>query len=214
MPSICPAWRAFNRAVGSNGSVGIWHETYLVGPGNYEVLLRNMPPFRPGRGRPARTRGGRQAVGRRTPQLTHRRRAERVVGRSALHHRRRRTDASHRSGISRPTSADRHHPRRSRLPPRHARRLAARSRRRFRHSTRRSAPRRAVRQLLAPDATIAENGDMVCVPTTPPVRRHRAPADDRSRRAPCTGRNRLGQAASTSSGTFREAPAGRRRARC
>ena len=40
-----PAWRAFNRAVGSNGSVGIWHETYLVGPGNYEVLYANMPPF-------------------------------------------------------------------------------------------------------------------------------------------------------------------------
>ncbi len=25
-----PAWRAFNRAVGTDGSVGIWHETYCV----------------------------------------------------------------------------------------------------------------------------------------------------------------------------------------
>jgi hypothetical protein len=25
-----PAWRDFNRGVGSNGDVGIWHETYLV----------------------------------------------------------------------------------------------------------------------------------------------------------------------------------------
>ena len=25
-----PAWKAFNRAIASNGDVGIWHETYLV----------------------------------------------------------------------------------------------------------------------------------------------------------------------------------------
>jgi len=40
-----PAWSAFNRAVASNGDVGIWHETYRVGPGNYEVIYNNMPPF-------------------------------------------------------------------------------------------------------------------------------------------------------------------------
>ena len=40
-----PAWSAFNRAVGSNGDIGIWHETYRVGPGNYEVIYNNMPPF-------------------------------------------------------------------------------------------------------------------------------------------------------------------------
>lgn len=40
-----PAWQAFNRAVGSNGDVGIWHETYLVGPGRYETIYNNMPPF-------------------------------------------------------------------------------------------------------------------------------------------------------------------------
>jgi hypothetical protein len=37
------AWRRFNRAVGADGSVGIWHETYLVQPGQYEALYGNMP---------------------------------------------------------------------------------------------------------------------------------------------------------------------------
>jgi hypothetical protein len=40
-----PAWRAFNRAVGTNGSVGLWHETYIVNPGTYENIYVNMPPF-------------------------------------------------------------------------------------------------------------------------------------------------------------------------
>lgn len=40
-----PAWRHFNQTVGSNGSVGIWHETYMVQPGNYEAIYSNMPPF-------------------------------------------------------------------------------------------------------------------------------------------------------------------------
>jgi Monooxygenase af470-like len=44
-----PAWRAFNRAVGTNGSVGIWHETYAIRPGQYEVIYANMPPFGLGR---------------------------------------------------------------------------------------------------------------------------------------------------------------------
>jgi hypothetical protein len=40
------AWRRFNRAVGyKDGSVGIWHESYLVGPGRYEVVYGNMPVF-------------------------------------------------------------------------------------------------------------------------------------------------------------------------
>jgi len=38
-----PAWAAFNRAVGNNGSVGIWHETYEVDPGRYESIYVNMP---------------------------------------------------------------------------------------------------------------------------------------------------------------------------
>jgi hypothetical protein len=40
-----PAWAAFNRAVGKDGTVGIWHETYLVEPGKYECFYGNMPRF-------------------------------------------------------------------------------------------------------------------------------------------------------------------------
>ena len=40
-----PAWRAFNRAVGASGDVGIWHETYLVRAGEYETVYGNMPRF-------------------------------------------------------------------------------------------------------------------------------------------------------------------------
>jgi hypothetical protein len=39
------AWQQFNRAIGSDGSVGIWHETYLVDPGKYEAIYGNMPVF-------------------------------------------------------------------------------------------------------------------------------------------------------------------------
>jgi hypothetical protein len=40
-----PAWRDFNRAVGTDGSVGIWHETYKVAAGEYENIYVNMPLF-------------------------------------------------------------------------------------------------------------------------------------------------------------------------
>ncbi len=40
-----PAWRAFNKRIGTNGDVGIWHETYRVRPGDYESVYANMPPF-------------------------------------------------------------------------------------------------------------------------------------------------------------------------
>jgi len=40
-----PAWAAFNRAIASNGDVGIWHETYRVRPGDFECIYNNMPPF-------------------------------------------------------------------------------------------------------------------------------------------------------------------------
>ncbi len=39
------AWRRFNQAVGSDGSVGIWHETYLVAAQQYESVYANMPAF-------------------------------------------------------------------------------------------------------------------------------------------------------------------------
>ena len=44
-----PAWQAFNKAIGVDGSVGIWHETYQVSPGGYENVYVNMPPFGLGR---------------------------------------------------------------------------------------------------------------------------------------------------------------------
>lgn len=43
-PHLGP-WKKFNQAVGSNGIVGIWHETYLVNPGQYECIYGNMPRF-------------------------------------------------------------------------------------------------------------------------------------------------------------------------
>lgn len=40
-----PAWQAFNKAVASNGDVGIWHETYRVQAGDFECVYNNMPRF-------------------------------------------------------------------------------------------------------------------------------------------------------------------------
>lgn len=40
-----PAWVAFNKAVGSDGTVGIFHETYVVQAGAYETVYGNMVPF-------------------------------------------------------------------------------------------------------------------------------------------------------------------------
>jgi len=44
-----PAWKAFNQAVGTDGSVGIWHETFAVKAGAYESVYVNMPAFGLGR---------------------------------------------------------------------------------------------------------------------------------------------------------------------
>ena len=58
-----PAWQAFNRAIGTGGAVGIWHETYVVTPGSYENIYVNMPPFGLGRAGALReARGGRQSA--------------------------------------------------------------------------------------------------------------------------------------------------------
>jgi hypothetical protein len=40
-----PAWAAFNRAIGGDGTVGIWHETYVVEPHHSETVYANMPPW-------------------------------------------------------------------------------------------------------------------------------------------------------------------------
>ena len=39
------AWKKFNKAVGADGIVGIWHETYQVQPDQYECVYGNMPRF-------------------------------------------------------------------------------------------------------------------------------------------------------------------------
>jgi hypothetical protein len=44
LPHLAP-WRRFNQAVGSSGDVGVWHETYRVGPGAYEAIYANMPVY-------------------------------------------------------------------------------------------------------------------------------------------------------------------------
>ena len=33
----------FNKEIGSNGDIGIWHETFLVRAGEYECIYNNMP---------------------------------------------------------------------------------------------------------------------------------------------------------------------------
>ncbi len=40
-----PAWADFNSKIGSNGDIGIWHETYLVKADQYEAIYNNMPAF-------------------------------------------------------------------------------------------------------------------------------------------------------------------------
>lgn len=40
-----PAWKAFNRRVGNDGTVGIWHEAYVVHPDQSHLIYRNMPAF-------------------------------------------------------------------------------------------------------------------------------------------------------------------------
>jgi hypothetical protein len=40
-----PAWARYMRELANDGSVGIWHETYLIEPGKFECIYGNMPPF-------------------------------------------------------------------------------------------------------------------------------------------------------------------------
>jgi Domain of unknown function (DUF4188) len=43
--SHLPEWQAFNKHIGSNGDVGIWHETYVVPRGHLESVYVNMPRY-------------------------------------------------------------------------------------------------------------------------------------------------------------------------
>lgn len=38
-------WKKFNQAIGADGSVGIWHETYTVNLNQFECVYGNMPRF-------------------------------------------------------------------------------------------------------------------------------------------------------------------------
>jgi hypothetical protein len=60
------AWKRFNRAIAGDGSVGIWHETYLVHSQQYECLYGNMPRFGLARaGEHLRATGARETAKRR-----------------------------------------------------------------------------------------------------------------------------------------------------
>ncbi|MDZ4721914.1 MAG: DUF4188 domain-containing protein [Roseiflexaceae bacterium] len=37
------AWQRFNQAIGADGTVGIWHETFAVEAGKFESVYGNMP---------------------------------------------------------------------------------------------------------------------------------------------------------------------------
>ena len=58
-----PAWQRFNKTVGTDGTVGVWHETYKAAPGSYENVYVNMPPFGLGRvGTLREAKGGLQSA--------------------------------------------------------------------------------------------------------------------------------------------------------
>ena len=40
-----PTWRRFNQLVGTDRSIGIWHESYLVEADHYEAIYDNMSIF-------------------------------------------------------------------------------------------------------------------------------------------------------------------------
>lgn len=44
-----PAWRHFNKSIGTKGDVGIWHETYEVPKRGIDSVYVNMPAFGLGR---------------------------------------------------------------------------------------------------------------------------------------------------------------------
>jgi hypothetical protein len=47
-----PAWADFYKKIGTNGDVGIWHETYAAPAGAFESVYVNMPPTGLGRFQP------------------------------------------------------------------------------------------------------------------------------------------------------------------
>lgn len=39
------AWKEFNKKIGNNDAVGIYHETFFVKKGQFESIYRNMPQY-------------------------------------------------------------------------------------------------------------------------------------------------------------------------
>jgi hypothetical protein len=62
------SWRQFNKQIGTDGSVGIWHESYLIEAGKYECVYGNMPVF------------GLAAATKHVPAVGHRESARRRLG--------------------------------------------------------------------------------------------------------------------------------------
>jgi hypothetical protein len=62
------SWRRFNKLIGTDGSVGIWHETFLVEASKYECVYNNMPIF------------GLAAATKHVPALGHRETARKRLG--------------------------------------------------------------------------------------------------------------------------------------
>lgn len=65
-----PTWRRWLQRTGLDGAIGIWHETYIIGPGQHESVYLHMPEFGLGRAMPRvpaigplRTARGRLDVG-------------------------------------------------------------------------------------------------------------------------------------------------------
>ena len=59
------AWKKFNQSVGTDGTVGIYHETYMIQPGQYECVYGNMPRYGLGRAGNHVPAVGRQVTARR-----------------------------------------------------------------------------------------------------------------------------------------------------
>ena len=59
-----PAWTYFNRRMKDYlGDVCIWHETYLISPGQFEAIYSGMPPFGLGKvGKLVHATGNREAA--------------------------------------------------------------------------------------------------------------------------------------------------------
>jgi hypothetical protein len=57
-----PAWLAYMQKILGNGAAGVWHETYAVKAGSYEVVYTNMPRIGQGLFRPLVAATGERAT--------------------------------------------------------------------------------------------------------------------------------------------------------